>query len=148
MPVVAVGGELFFQSVLRGQYEQAAVGMERFQEEITPAQVPKAPEVRGPVSRDGESGGAAVQREQGTAWETVRAFSPANVMEKVGRIGELVEVYVENAVTLMVVFTVQTVLLPLAMLWLLLRGFNLLAGERLAIAPRAWIRRSSHRPEN
>lgn len=148
VPVAAVGGELFFQSVLRGQYERASLSMERFQEEITPAQVPQTPEVRGPISRDGQSEGAAVQAAQGTAWDSVRAFSPAKVMEKVGRVGELVDAYVENAVTLMVVFTMQTVLLPLAMLWLLLRGFNLLAGERLAGVPRPWIRKSSHRPEN
>ncbi|EGJ49874.1 hypothetical protein V6C53_04605 [Desulfocurvibacter africanus] len=148
VPVVAVGGELFFQSVLRSQYEQASLGMERFQEEISSTQTVEVPEVRGSVSRDGQSEGVPVQAAQGTAWDSVRAFSPAKIMERVGRIGELVDVYVENAVTLMVVFTVQTVLLPLAMLWMLLRGFNFLAGERLAGVPRPWIRKSSHRPEN
>ncbi len=152
VPMVAMGGELFFERILRGQYEQAAEGAESFKDEITPAAspVPACDEARGPVSRDGESAGLAVAREagQGGIWETIRAFSPAEVMERARLVRERMDGYVENAVALMVVFTVQTVLLPLAMLWLLLRGFNLLAGEGFSRVSRPWSRESGRRPGN
>lgn len=162
VPVAAVGGEAFFQRVLRDQYEQAAVGVESFREDIAPAvssgsagsagpASPEGTEVRGPLSRDGESeGGPAPRREpeKESLWDAARAFAPAEIAGRARLIRDRMDGYVENAVTLMVVFTVQTVLLPLAMLWLLVRGVNLLAGGELVVVPRAWFGRSGRRPEN
>lgn len=152
VPVVALGGELFFERILSGQYERAAHGAESFKAEITPTAAPDAAgnEVRGPVSLDGESMGKAVVSEagQGGIWETIRAFSPAEMMERARLVRERMDNYVESAVTLMVVFTVQTVLLPLAMLWLLLRGCDFLAGGSFPDVSRPWFRKRSRRPEN
>lgn len=154
VPVVAVGGELFFQRFLLGQYEQASFGMERLQADITPAGVPMSvagPEMRGPLSRDGESQASPVAKEEAErsgVLAALKAFSPMEMKEKVSLVRERLDTYVENAVDLMVVFTVQTVLLPLTMLWLLVKGFNLLAGGNLPGVPRPWSRKRSHRPEN
>jgi cytochrome bd-type quinol oxidase subunit 2 len=121
LPVVTIGNELLFQAFLAKDYKQG-------QEAVT-LWTDKA-----------ENMAAAPQAKQNTStYENFKAWlaQNVNIRERLDRFRASAEQTTEHVIKLMAIFLVQTVLAPLAFLWLLMRG------ARQLLDPRQWGRTGS-----
>lgn len=110
MPLVALGNEWFYQQFLSEQYEQSSERLENISREIG--------EINDEVMQDSKpepSSNAFVDRAKQLYRSTVKKIDFEQRLEdyKVA-----VQDLSENAIDLIVVFTMQTVILPLLFLWL------------------------------
>ncbi len=112
MPVVALSNEWFYQQFLSDQYEQSAEQLENISQEIG--------EINDEVMQDSNpepGSNALVDRAKQLYRSTVRKVDFEQRLEDYKA---AVQDLSENAINLIVVFTMQTVVLPLLFLWVAL----------------------------
>ena len=87
-------------------------------------------------------GGSSVEQKAETSAEPglldrVKGAAAVDVPGRIGKLGELAESMTEHVVKLMVVFLLQTLVVPLALGWALLRGVGVLLQARPQVAPQS-----------
>lgn len=69
--------------------------------------------------------------------DRVKGAVLVDVPGKIGKLGEVAERMTEHVVKLMVVFLLQTLVVPIALGWALLRGVGILLQARPEVAPQS-----------
>ena len=107
VPFAALGSDAAFRVFLADDYAQAQAGIERSAQRL--------PQLDAPA---GEAAG------QGTIVERFRRWwsQSAGVGERIDRLKQAVDDTVDHMVRVIVVFVLQTMVIPLLLLWLLLRA--------------------------
>jgi len=91
-------------------------------------------------------GGSSVERKAEASAEPglldrVKGAVAVDVPGRIGKLGEVAESMTEHVVKLMVVFLLQTLVIPLGLGWALLRGVGMLLQARPAVAPQSRVGR-------
>jgi hypothetical protein len=125
VPVVALGNEAAFRLFLSEDYAAGQATIELSGREIERAGAPGAPAASGPAPAPGGLGETLRKW-----WES--AAAEVDVNERLDRLKEAAGNAIDHIVMLIVVFLLQTVVLPLLLLWAMLR-----LGRALCEPPRA-----------
>jgi hypothetical protein len=104
MPVVIVGSDVLFQHFMSADYASSQTGIQGTTEQLTAL---KSAVVQGV--------------EEQSTWEKVKEWvsQKADVKARFAPLKEAAEQATERMITLMVIFLLQTLLLPVFMLWIL-----------------------------
>jgi len=117
VPLIAFGSEVFYTAFLQEKYVSSAERLESVTESIHKA------------NEDTEKKQSAVTDDSLWSWDRMKNFANAlrsklDVHETVERYRQAAADVSEQVINLMVVFLVQTVLLPLLFLWVLVHGLR------------------------
>jgi len=152
IPAVSIASDVIYRTFMAEDYQASqqaiALSTARIRQEA-PAQPGQAP------ARTKEDcwmlpdwlckkldGGSSVERKAEASAEPglldrVKGAVAVDVPGRIGKLGELAESMTEHVVKLMVVFLLQTLVIPLGLGWALLRGVGMLLQARPEVAPQS-----------
>ena len=124
VPLVSLVGDRIYAHFLAAQYETAAVSFGEMEQEVKGLEIREAPGAEEPAS------GLV----QGAKQFYQHAVSAIQLEKKLQRLKDKMGRYAEHTINLIIVFVLQTILIPLAILWVFLR---LAASAAAAVLPAA-----------
>jgi hypothetical protein len=151
IPAVSIASDVIYRTFMADDYlasQQAiALSTDRIRQDA-PVQPGQAPPTRNDegcwmlpdwLCRKLEEGSNVEQKAEPKAdaglLDRVKGAVLVDVPGKIGKLGEVAERMTEHVVKLMVVFLLQTLVVPLALGWALLRSVGILLQARPAVAP-------------
>jgi hypothetical protein len=152
IPAVSIASDVIYRTFMAEDYQASqqaiALSTDRIRQEA-PAQPGQAP------ARNKEDcwmvpdwlcrkldGGSSVEQKAETRAEPglldrAKGAAALDVSGRIGKLGEFAESMTEHVVKLMVVFLLQTLVIPLGLGWALLRGVGMLLQARPEVAPQS-----------
>ncbi len=122
LPVLIVGTQLVFSTFLESQHDAAAAVLEATSSEIEEFNQDEAAAIPG-------SGDPSLIERLGDMIDT--SMRQLDVSGRIERLKESASMATEQIVFLIVIFVLQTIILPLAFLWLFVEGLKRAAGRAL-----------------
>ena len=153
IPAVSIASDVIYRTFMAEDYQASQQAIALSTDRITqdaPVQSDQAPPTR---KNDGcwmlpdwlcrklEAGSNVEQKSEPKAdaglLDRVKGAVLVDVPGRIGKLGEVAESMTQHVVKLMVVFLLQTLVVPLALGWALLRGVGMLLQARPAVAPQS-----------
>ncbi len=151
MPCMAYVNDYVYQRFLADQHNQAVSLVQAETETlqgIDPLKelVPGGADAQTQLNAEEEEGQRTLTQRFSEGWESTKAsFSPVKMAAKVkgfvSKVGDVVERLIDNLVSLIIIFVINTVLLPIGFLWGLVSLFRFFTGSVFGLSVEQSLKR-------